>query len=190
MQLRKLNISAEMLTSATKKDDYLRIKKQITKQANAGDLKLLYVAPEKLAKNKSFMSILQNLHRANGIARIAIDEVHCCSDWGHDFRPDYTYLGVLRDLFSDVPIIGLTATASNKVVTDVQKILNLQGCLVLKAPFNRPNLYYEVRPKISVQSDWLDEVNLVLDNCSIAAHNRIFKINFLRWVLNKFQREV
>jgi ATP-dependent DNA helicase Q1 len=156
MQLRKLNISAEMLSSATKKEDYLRIKKQI--KANAGDLQLLFVAPEKLAKNQSFMSILQNLHRANGIARIAIDEVHCCSDWGHDFRPDYTYLGVLRDLFSEVPIIGLTATASNKVVTDVQKILNLQGCLVLKAPFNRPNLYYEVKPKTSVLSDWLDEV--------------------------------
>jgi ATP-dependent DNA helicase Q1 len=65
-------------------------------------------------------------------------------------------------MFTDVPIIGLTATASNKVVTDTQKILSLQGCLLLKAPFNRPNLYYEVRAKTSVQSDWLDEIETML----------------------------
>ncbi|XP_065332514.1 ATP-dependent DNA helicase Q1-like [Cloeon dipterum] len=158
MQLRKLGVGAEMLTGSTKREENTRIKNLISKEPASEKPKLLFVAPEKLAKNKSFMSFLQNLHRANGIARIAIDEVHCCSDWGHDFRPDYTFLGVLRDLFSDVPIIGLTATASNKVIADVQKILNLQGCLVLKAPFNRPNLYYEVRPKTAVQKDWLDEV--------------------------------
>jgi len=158
MQLRKLGIGAEMLTGSTKREENTRIKNLISKGSASEKPKLLYVAPEKLAKNKSFMSFLQKLDKENGIARIAIDEVHCCSDWGHDFRPDYTFLGVLRDLFSEVPIIGLTA--SNKVVTDTQKILNLQGCLVLKAPFNRPNLYYEVRPKTSSQDDWLNEVML------------------------------
>ncbi|XP_059485307.1 ATP-dependent DNA helicase Q1-like [Neocloeon triangulifer] len=158
MQVRKLGVGAEMLTGSTKREENTRIKNLLLKKSGDEDLKLLFVAPEKLAKNKSFMSLLQTLHRSDRIARIAIDEVHCCSDWGHDFRPDYTFLGVLRDLFSDVPILGLTATASNKVVTDVQKILNLQGCLVLKAPFNRPNLYYEVRHKTSVLKDWLEEV--------------------------------
>lgn len=164
MQLRKLGIPAEVMSSSTKREDSTRIRKLITSGREHEKPKLLYVAPEKLAKNKSFMSFLQTIHRNNQLARIAIDEVHCCSDWGHDFRPDYTFLGVLRDMFSDIPIIGLTATASNKVINDVQKILSLQGCLVLKAPFNRPNLYYEVRPKSSVQTEWLTEVEALLKN--------------------------
>jgi len=131
-------------------------------------LKLLYVTPEKLAKSKRFMSKLQKMYSMKNLTRIAIDEVHCCSQWGHDFRPgstiyhhlfsyfykyfnlnliDYKFLGTLRKLFeNNVPIIGLTATATSAVTEDVQKMLNLNKCLIFKASFNRPNLYYEVIP--------------------------------------------
>ena len=74
-----------------------------------------------------------------------IDEVHCTSQWGHDFRPDYKILGILKRQFPGVPILGLTATATSKVVDDVKKILGLQqNCVFFKASFNRPNLFYEV----------------------------------------------
>ena len=79
------------------------------------------------------------------ISRIVIDEVHCASHWGHDFRPDYKILGILKRQFPKLPILGLTATASNKVLDDVKDMLNLQrSCLVFRASFNRPNLMYEV----------------------------------------------
>lgn len=75
-----------------------------------------------------------------------IDEVHCTSQWGNDFRPDYKFLGVLKRKFKNCPILGLTATATSRVIDDVKKILNLKpNCVLLKASFNRPNLYYEVR---------------------------------------------
>lgn len=74
-----------------------------------------------------------------------IDEVHCTSQWGHDFRPDYKILGILKRQFPNSPILGLTATATTRVIEDVKKILNLSSdCVFLKASFNRPNLYYEV----------------------------------------------
>jgi ATP-dependent DNA helicase Q1 len=110
-------------------------------------LKLLYVTPEKLAKSKRFMTKLQASYKAGVFCRLAIDEVHCCSQWGHDFRPDYKFLGVMKSLFPKVPVIGLTATSTSRVTADCQKLLNLKNCLVFKAPFNRPNLFYEVRQK-------------------------------------------
>ena len=83
---------------------------------------------------------------ADRLSRIVIDEVHCASQWGHDFRPDYKILGILKRQFPGVPILGLTATATVKVVEDVKKILGLEDqCILFKASFNRANLYYEVR---------------------------------------------
>lgn len=84
------------------------------------------------------------------------DEVHCCSQWGHDYRPDYKYLNTLKQLFPDIPILGVTATATTKVILDVQKILNIVGCLVLKSPFNRPNLYYHVLTKSPNKDEVID----------------------------------
>lgn len=79
------------------------------------------------------------------LSRLVIDEVHCTSQWGHDFRPDYKFLGILKRQFPGVPMLGLTATATSKVIADVKKILGLQeDCVLFKASFNRPNLYYEV----------------------------------------------
>lgn len=98
-----------------------------------------------MAKSKRFLTALQKSYFAKKLNLIAIDEVHCCSQWGHDFRPDYKFLGALKQMFPEVPILGVTATATSKVIVDVQKMLNIRNCLVLKAPFNRPNLYYHVR---------------------------------------------
>lgn len=93
------------------------------------------------------MNALQKCYQAQKLSLIAIDEVHCCSQWGHDFRPDYKYLGTLKTVFPDVPILGVTATATNKVILDIQKMLNMRQAIVLRAPFNRPNLYYHVMEK-------------------------------------------
>lgn len=75
---------------------------------------------------------------------IAIDEVHCISELGHTFRPDYKKLRLLKILFPDVPILGVTATATNDVIYDIQQTLNIQECMVVKAPMARPNFYYHV----------------------------------------------
>ncbi|MCL4125052.1 UNVERIFIED_CONTAM: hypothetical protein GTU68_016556 [Idotea baltica] len=160
MGLHKLNIEAKMLTSATTKEDLNWVNSAMVDPKSP--LKLLYVTPEKLSKSKRFMAKLQKMHQMGRFARLAIDEVHCCSHWGHDFRPDFKFLGIMRQMFPGTPIIGLTATATTKVIYDVQKILNLQGCLVLKASFNRPNLFYEVRPKPSSQKECVDELSRLL----------------------------
>lgn len=75
---------------------------------------------------------------------LLLDEVHCCSQWGHDFRPDYQFLSLLKDMFYNVPIIGLTATATISVLLDVQKMLSIEGCAMFRSSFNRPNLFYKV----------------------------------------------
>ncbi|VDL11012.1 unnamed protein product [Hymenolepis diminuta] len=119
----------------------------INKTGNNGDLRVLFVTPEKLSKSKRLMNRLEKAYTKGRLARIVVDEVHCVSQWGHDFRPDYKFLHVLRTQFPQVPILGITATASTEVVLDVQKMLGLQQqqCLVLRSSYNRPNLSYEVR---------------------------------------------
>lgn len=136
-------------------------------EEGVGGLRLLYVTPEKLAKSRRLMHRLELAWSSsrpgrNGrrrLARFAIDEVHCASAWGHDFRPDYKFLHVLTTQFPGVPLVGVTATASAEVILDVQRLLGLQQqdgednspghqrppCLVLRAPLMRPNLRYEVR---------------------------------------------
>ncbi|XP_045771475.1 ATP-dependent DNA helicase Q1-like [Maniola jurtina] len=147
------NIPAMLMTSTSSKDDTAAALNAL-KDKNT-QIKLLYVTPERLAKSKRFMANLQKCHADGRLQRIAIDEVHCCSQWGHDFRPDYKYLGILSNMFSNVPILGLTATATAHVLTDVQKILNISGCLVIKSTFNRPNLYYKILEKPTSQDDCL-----------------------------------
>lgn len=120
----------------------------VDKAGGAARLRLLYVTPEKLAKSKRFLAKLEKAHQLGLLQRVAVDEVHCCSHWGHDFRPDYKFLGVLRRQFPGVPLIGLTATATVRVLNDVEQMLNLgAGPLVLRASYNRANLNYEVMEK-------------------------------------------
>jgi len=144
MALARVGVEAAMLTSATSKEDKARVLRQMVE----GDtLKLLYVTPEKCSKSKQFMAKLQKVFQAGRLARIAIDEVHCCSQWGHDFRPDYKFLGAMRELFPSTPILGLTATSTAAVTRDVKDILRVPQAMVFLSDFNRPNLRYSVRLK-------------------------------------------
>ncbi|KAF1970345.1 hypothetical protein BU23DRAFT_538037 [Bimuria novae-zelandiae CBS 107.79] len=110
-------------------------------------IQVLYVTPEMLSKNQRMVDTLQRLHQRNRLARIVIDEAHCVSQWGHDFRPDYKALGDVTRQFSGVPIIALTATATQLVRTDVMANLGIRGCRLFSQSFNRPNLSYAVLPK-------------------------------------------
>ncbi|AFY61844.1 DNA helicase RecQ [Synechococcus sp. PCC 6312] len=112
----------------------------------AGEVKLLYVAPERLVSD-SFTALLETIHQTVGISSIVVDEAHCVSEWGHDFRPDYRQLSRLRERFPTIPVIALTATATHRVRTDITEQLSLKKPFVHVASFNRPNLYYEVIEK-------------------------------------------
>ncbi|XP_011549325.3 ATP-dependent DNA helicase Q1 [Plutella xylostella] len=162
-QIRSLtqkNIPAMLMCSTSSKDENQTALKTLTDDKT--DIKLLYVTPERFAKSKRFMSNLQKCHAAGRLQRFAIDEVHCCSQWGHDFRPDYKFLGILSNMFPKVPILGLTGTATSHVLSDVQKILNIPGCLVLKTTFNRPNLFYQILEKPATQEGCLDVLEKLL----------------------------
>ena len=160
ISMKKLDIQAEMLSASTSKADVTRILNAMIDSKSS--MRMLYVTPEKLSKSKRFMAKLQKAYAQGLFKRLAIDEVHCCSVWGHDFRPDYKFLGVVRNLCPDVPILGLTATSTQHVTDDVKKILSIQKCLVFKAPLNRANLFYEVRPKPDNQKDCLDVLEKLL----------------------------
>jgi ATP-dependent DNA helicase Q1 len=153
--LKSHDIPAEILCSTTDKDKANSILKQLTGSEEC-NIKLLYVTPERIAKSKRFMTALQKLYQAKKLDRFAIDEVHCVSQWGHDFRPDFKFLSNLKNIFPEVPILGVTATATAKVLIDVQKILNIRDCVVFNAPFNRKNLYYHIMEKPSDKSEVCD----------------------------------
>lgn len=129
---------AHFLNSSLNKAEIAKVKEDIT----AGHTKLLYVAPESLTKEEN----VQFLKGIN-ISFVAIDEAHCISEWGHDFRPEYRRLRPIIEEIGKVPIIALTATATEKVQQDIQKNLNMNDAMLFKSSFNRPNLYYEVRAK-------------------------------------------
>jgi len=137
---------AHVLNSSLNKTEVKRVKNDISN----GVTKLLYVAPESLTKEE-YVDFLQT----QKISFMAIDEAHCISEWGHDFRPEYRNLkSIIQRIGNDIPIIGLTATATPKVQEDILKNLNMQDANTFKASFNRPNLYYEIRPKTkNVDSD-------------------------------------
>ncbi len=138
------NSIAHFLNSSLSKKQTDRVKTDVTE----GRTKLLYVAPESLTKEDT-IDFLAGID----VSFFAIDEAHCISEWGHDFRPEYRRLRPMFDRIGETPIITLTATATPKVQTDIQKNLGMMDANVFKASFNRPNLFYEVRPKTNVNKE-------------------------------------
>ncbi len=129
---------AHFLNSSLSKGDITRVKKDVSN----GDTKLLYIAPETLKKDET-IDFLKSIN----VSFVAVDEAHCISEWGHDFRPEYRRIKQMIKEIKDVPMMALTATATPKVQQDIQKNLQMGDALVYKSSFNRTNLYYEVRPK-------------------------------------------
>ena len=128
--------------------------KQVFDDIKSGKTKLLYVAPESLVKEE-YLNFLKEIK----ISFVAIDEAHCISEWGHDFRPEYRNLKLIIDKIAKVPVIALTATATPKVQDDIQKTLGMSNARVFKDSFNRPNLYYEIRPKVNVDREIVKFIN-------------------------------
>jgi ATP-dependent DNA helicase RecQ len=137
-QLNAYGINARFLNSTLSKGEITRLRKD----AISGKIKLLYVAPESLTKEEN----IEFLQKVN-ISFVAIDEAHCISEWGHDFRPEYRKIKSMIGQLGNMNVIALTATATPKVQLDIQKNLQMEEADVFISSFNRKNLYYEVRPK-------------------------------------------
>ncbi len=135
---------AHFLNSSLNKAQLNEVKSDLL----SGKTKLLYVAPESLTKEENI-----NLLKQIKISFYAIDEAHCISEWGHDFRPEYRRISPIVNEIGKAPLIALTATATPKVQSDIQKNLGMSDARVFKSSFNRPNLYYEVRPKVNIDKE-------------------------------------
>ncbi len=129
---------AHFLNSSLNKADF----NQVIEDVISGETKLLYVAPETLKKAET-LELLAKIK----VSFVAVDEAHCISEWGHDFRPEYRKIKQMVRNIGDIPILALTATATPKVQHDIQKNLNMLDANLFKSSFNRSNLYYKVRPK-------------------------------------------
>ncbi|QIP11299.1 DNA helicase RecQ [Spirosoma aureum] len=148
-QLNAFGINAQFLNSTLSKAEMNKVKKDTLNSS----LKLLYIAPESLTKEEN----LDFLKKAN-ISFVAIDEAHCISEWGHDFRPEYRKIRGIVDNIGNLPVIALTATATPKVQQDIQKNLQMEDANLYKTSFNRKNLYYEIKPKVDAKKQLIKYV--------------------------------
>jgi ATP-dependent DNA helicase RecQ len=140
--LKQLGVPAAFLNSSLEADTAREVSRQLLK----GELKLLYVAPERLM-TESFLNLLERLQQENGIGLFAIDEAHCVSQWGHDFRPEYRALTVLHERFPNIPRIALTATADAPTRREIVERLSLEKAQQFVSSFDRPNIRYRVTLK-------------------------------------------
>ncbi len=143
---------AHFLNSSLTKTQTEKVKEDVT----SGKTKMLYVAPETLKKDETI-----DFLRSVEVSFVAVDEAHCISEWGHDFRPEYRRIKQIVKEIDDVPMVALTATATPKVQMDIQKSLNMVDARVFKSSFNRDNLYYEVMPKGSKAQTMKDLISFV-----------------------------
>lgn len=156
--LQKLNIKAACLLGEANLQDVSDTFELIKK----GELLFLFITPEKLDVSSNLRNFLLDIHERKQITRFVVDEAHCVSQWGHDFRPSYAKLDAIRRDFAGIPIIALTATATSSVKRDIINELNIPDCEKFQTSFNRPNLIYEVRPKGSKEDSYqtiLDFIN-------------------------------
>lgn len=137
---------------------------EIFQKIKSGEIKILYVAPERLLQSgEQFIEFLKMIN----VSLFAIDEAHCISSWGHDFRPEYIQLGKLKKHFPEIPLIALTATADKLVRKDIIERLSLKDYELFVSSFNRPNIYYEVKPKRKSYEQLLDFLNERRDESGI-----------------------
>jgi ATP-dependent DNA helicase RecQ len=137
---------------------------EVFRNVRSGKLKLLYVAPERLLQSgEQFIDFLKDIN----VSLFAIDEAHCISSWGHDFRPEYIQLGKLKRYFPEIPIIALTATADKLVRKDIVERLNIRNAEVFASSFNRPNIYYRIEPKRNSYAQLLDYLRARKDESGI-----------------------
>ncbi|XP_022763289.1 ATP-dependent DNA helicase Q-like 4A [Durio zibethinus] len=155
MHLLQANIPAAYLSANMDWSEQQEILRELT--SDYCKYKLLYVTPEKVAKSDVLLRHLDSLNTRDLLARIVIDEAHCVSQWGHDFRPDYQGLGILKQKFPKTPVLALTATATASVKEDVVQALGLINCIIFRQSFNRPNLWYSVIPKTKKCVDDIDK---------------------------------
>ncbi|XP_059648178.1 ATP-dependent DNA helicase Q-like 4A [Cornus florida] len=160
MHLLQANIPAAYLSASMEWTEQQEILRELS--SDYCKYKLLYVTPEKVAKSDFLLRQLESLHARESLARIVIDEAHCVSQWGHDFRPDYQGLGILKQKFPNTPVLALTATATASVKEDVVQALGLVNCIIFRQSFNRPNLWYSVIPKTKKCVDDID--NFIKEN--------------------------
>ncbi|KAL6299341.1 P-loop containing nucleoside triphosphate hydrolase protein [Sparassis latifolia] len=168
LHLKEVGVRAAMVTAELPRAEMDQITRQMKIMASStetdrSDIKLLYVTPEKVVNNRNFLSLLQALAEAGKLNRWVLDEAHCISHYGHDFRPDYQRLTILRTTFPNVPIIALSATCPPAVLEDIRKVMKMGpivngssappvGTVYFSAPLYRKNLHYAVLPKPSTCS--------------------------------------
>ena len=145
--LQKLKIEAKMINGESTHEHRQSVMDSLMGYQIEKPIQLLYITPEMINKSQTVFDALRDLHERRKLARLVIDEAHCVSQWGHDFRPDYKLLGEVRQQFESVPVMALTATATENVKFDTIQNLGMTGCAVFTQSFNRPNLTYEVRTK-------------------------------------------
>ena len=150
-QMNAVGINAKFLNSTLTKGEINRVRKETL----AGEVKLLYVAPESLTKEDN----ISFLKEAN-ISFAAVDEAHCISEWGHDFRPEYRRIKSILAELGNIPVVALTATATPKVQLDIVKNLGIEGANIFQSSFNRTNLVYEVKPKKQAKKQLIKIINI------------------------------
>ncbi|KAL4788349.1 hypothetical protein BJX76DRAFT_175470 [Aspergillus varians] len=145
--LRQNKIKAFLINGETSKEERQWIMSTLSGSSPERHIELLYITPEMISKSHAVTDRLEELNERQRLARLVIDEAHCVSQWGHDFRPDYKEIGKFRTRIPGVPVMALTATATENVKVDVIHNLKMDGCEVFTQSFNRPNLTYELRRK-------------------------------------------